>query len=310
MQEIIIDEQFRGIMPILDEETYRLLEENILENGCRDALVLWNDILIDGYNRYRICTEHDIPFETVTKGFGNREEVLIWLVTNQISRRNLSPIQLSYYRGLHYRAERKLISNARGKNQYSEVDSQNGNQAKTETTMARLAKQYKVSKNTVNRDTKLSEGIEAIGQVSPEAKTKILSGEVEINKKKLQSLSTGTKEEIEAIAMEIEEGTYKKRTPAAPASASTTSQAEAPTQLTPTQPATPARPATPPPPGEARKPASLTPEEMQKIEKIISDMTNGFDEMLNKLDGNSSLEDLRDAIKDYIDKLENLCRNI
>lgn len=302
MQEIIIDEQFRGIMPILDEETYRLLEENILENGCRDALVLWNDILIDGYNRYRICTEHDIPFETVTKGFGNREEVLIWLVTNQISRRNLSPIQLSYYRGLHYRAERKLISNARGKNQYSEVDSQNGNQAKTETTMARLAKQYKVSKNTVNRDTKLSEGIEAIGQVSPEAKTKILSGEVEINKKKLQSLSTGTKEEIEAIAMEIEEGTYKKRTPAASAPATS---ASAPAQAPP-----PARPATPPPPGVAREPASLTPEEMQKIEKIISDMTNGFDEMLNKLDGNSSLEDLRDAIKDYIDKLENLCRNI
>ena len=95
MQEIIIDEEFRSLLPALDKETYRLLEENIIQNGCRDALVLWEGILIDGYNRYRICTEHEIPFNTIEKAFGAREEALIWIVSNQISRRNLLPIQLS-----------------------------------------------------------------------------------------------------------------------------------------------------------------------------------------------------------------------
>ena len=47
MQEIIIDEEFRFLLPVLDEETFRLLEENILEHGCRVPLVLWNNILID-----------------------------------------------------------------------------------------------------------------------------------------------------------------------------------------------------------------------------------------------------------------------
>ena len=117
MQNIIIDEEFRCFLPVLDEETYRLLEENIIEHGCRDALVLWNDILIDGYHRHKICTEHDVPFNTLNKEFNSREEVLIWIVRNQISRRNLSPIQLSYFRGVHYLAD-KIIQGSR--NQFSD----------------------------------------------------------------------------------------------------------------------------------------------------------------------------------------------
>ena len=52
MQKIIIDEEFKGLLPELDKETYESLEANILQNGCRDSLVLWGDILIDGHNRF------------------------------------------------------------------------------------------------------------------------------------------------------------------------------------------------------------------------------------------------------------------
>jgi len=125
MQEIIIDEEFKALLPTLDQTTFKLLEENIIENGCRDPLVLWDGVLIDGHNRYEICTQHFIPFATVDKEFASREDALIWIISTQVSRRNLSPMQLSYYRGLHYRAEKKRISNARGVNQHSEVDGQN-----------------------------------------------------------------------------------------------------------------------------------------------------------------------------------------
>ena len=51
MAEIIIDEEFNSLLPALDEQTYAMLEENLLENGCMNPLVLWNGILIDGHNR-------------------------------------------------------------------------------------------------------------------------------------------------------------------------------------------------------------------------------------------------------------------
>ena len=56
MQEIIIDEEFKSLLPALDPRTYLELEENLLQNGCRDAIVLWNGILIDGHNRYAIAS--------------------------------------------------------------------------------------------------------------------------------------------------------------------------------------------------------------------------------------------------------------
>jgi len=65
MQEFIIDEKFKRILPKLDEIAYNDLERDILAHGCLMPLVLWNGILIDGYHRYEILTKHDLPFNTM-----------------------------------------------------------------------------------------------------------------------------------------------------------------------------------------------------------------------------------------------------
>ena len=210
MQTIIIDDEFRDLLPALDEETYKALEENLLQNGCRDAIVLWEGVLVDGHNRYEICTKHGIPFNTVNKEFASRDDALIWIISTQVSRRNLTPIQLSHYRGLHYITDKKLRGNKSGKNQRFEEIPHNEEIPKSQSTNVRLAEKYKVSKSTIERDAKVAAAISAIGEVSPDAKRKILSGESNIDKKELERLSASPKEEIEAAAAEIENGAYGK----------------------------------------------------------------------------------------------------
>jgi hypothetical protein len=68
-----------------------------------------------------------------------------------------------------------------------------------------------VSRDTIIRDSKISEAIDAIGETSPEAKRLILSGDVVMKKKDLNALSNMVKEEIESIAAQIEEGAYNKK---------------------------------------------------------------------------------------------------
>ena len=41
------------------------MERSMLAEGCRDALVLWGEVLVDGHNRYEICSRHGLPFRTV-----------------------------------------------------------------------------------------------------------------------------------------------------------------------------------------------------------------------------------------------------
>jgi len=210
MPNIIIDGQFKSLMPELDKATYASLEENLLQNGCRDAVVLWKDILIDGHNRYEICTQHGIPYETVEKDFNSRDEALIWIITNQMARRNLTSAQLSYFRGLHYNAEKRLITNANGNNQYTEVVRHNGAQPETQSTAARLSTIYHVSPRTMNRDSKVALAISTIGESSPEAMRMILSGNVRLDKKELIDLSATPNQELSEIASKIEDGSYKK----------------------------------------------------------------------------------------------------
>lgn len=88
-----IDKEFAGIIPPMTEEEYRGLETSILAEGCRDALVCWGEILVDGHNRYRICEEHGIEYRTVEREFSGRDEVMLWIMQNQLSRRNLNDFQ-------------------------------------------------------------------------------------------------------------------------------------------------------------------------------------------------------------------------
>ena len=86
---ITIDSEFKALIPPLTAEEHAELERSLLADGCRDALVLWGDTLIDGHNRYEICTRHNIPFEVVRKELDSRQSAIEWIILNQFGRRNL-----------------------------------------------------------------------------------------------------------------------------------------------------------------------------------------------------------------------------
>lgn len=90
-----IDGEFKSLLPPLPEEDYRGLEESIKAEGCRDPLVVWGDILVDGHNRFEICQKNNMPFQTVQHDFEDRNDVILWIISNQLSRRNLTSFQRS-----------------------------------------------------------------------------------------------------------------------------------------------------------------------------------------------------------------------
>ena len=78
------------MIPALSQEEYQNLEQSILAEGCRDSLIIWNGILIDGHNRFEICNKHRVPFATKEQNFDSKNDVCIWMIKNQFGRRNLS----------------------------------------------------------------------------------------------------------------------------------------------------------------------------------------------------------------------------
>lgn len=90
MNKIIIDNEFKKLIPPLSGDEFRQLEENILNEGIREKIILWQGAIIDGHNRYKIAQKHGLEFETSEKSFLDRDAVKIWIIDNQSGRRNLS----------------------------------------------------------------------------------------------------------------------------------------------------------------------------------------------------------------------------
>jgi ParB family chromosome partitioning protein len=89
---MIIDPEFKALIPPLAPEELVQLEANILADGCRDPLVTWQSILIDGHNRFAICSKHGLTFQTVEREFADRQDAELWMIGNQMGRRNLENI--------------------------------------------------------------------------------------------------------------------------------------------------------------------------------------------------------------------------
>lgn len=92
--DIRIDEGLRAYIDPLTEDEHEALERSLLAEGCRDALVLWGDLLVDGHNRYAICQKHGIEFQTrQNTTFKSIEDVHLWMIENHLGRRSVSDFQ-------------------------------------------------------------------------------------------------------------------------------------------------------------------------------------------------------------------------
>ena len=85
-----IHPEFKNLIPPPSPEEYTQLEQNILAQGCRDPIAHWRGIIVDGHNRHSICTKHGLPYETVKLRFPSRDAAKIWVLENQLGRRNLT----------------------------------------------------------------------------------------------------------------------------------------------------------------------------------------------------------------------------
>jgi hypothetical protein len=91
---IVVNEDLKTYIDPLTPEEFEALERSIVAEGCRDALVLWGEMLVDGHNRYGICRKHGLPFQTVQNNrFRSIEDVHLWMIDQHLGRRSVSDFQ-------------------------------------------------------------------------------------------------------------------------------------------------------------------------------------------------------------------------
>jgi hypothetical protein len=207
---LTIDETFRDLIPPLAVEERNQLEENIVKDGCRDPIVTWHNIIIDGHNRYEICTRRNIEFTVHTMEFADRDEAMDWIDNNQLGRRNLTPIQMSLLRGRIYNRAKKADGGT-GANQHKKQVGQNDPPAQR--TSQAIADRLGVAEVTVRRDGRLAGAVETLKTIDPEIERKVVTGKTSSRESVIKAASVSKDEPERARNMIQETYTPKQERP-------------------------------------------------------------------------------------------------
>jgi hypothetical protein len=208
-----IDEELRLLIPPLSKEEYEQLEENIRQWGCLDPLKVWpvpdtdDVVLLDGHNRFAICSEHNVSYITESVPLIDRAAAIDWMIANQLGRRNLSAEQVSYLRGRQQQQEKQRVANPDGIGGKSGkiVKPQNEVQQSV-TTSSKLAKQHRVSKATIERDADYAKAVDAIvAATAPEVQQQILGTDSKFTKSAILKLAKLAQQEPGVVVEIIEE---------------------------------------------------------------------------------------------------------
>jgi len=187
--QITILEPLRDLIPALTSEEQEQLEQNVRRHGIKDPLTIWETtartagtgdsetpvfVLIDGHNRYFISQRYKLDFRIHLVRFASLDEVKDYMIDYQLGRRNLTPEQASYLRGMRYLQQKSM----RGSNLQAGTPQVNVSET--------LAKEYGVSSRTIKRDGEFAAGLE---KLAPELRKKILAGTETLPKSAINALA-------------------------------------------------------------------------------------------------------------------------
>lgn len=172
---ITINDELRSFVDPLSPIEQAALERSLLAEGCRDALVLWRDTLIDGHNRYELCQKHGIPFRTVHNNtFESIEDVMLWMIDNHLARRSVSDFQ----RGVLALKKKEIVSARvaeRPADESGDADAAPDAASPPWNTREDVARAARVSSNTISQIERIQKA------ATPELREAVRTGTISIN---------------------------------------------------------------------------------------------------------------------------------
>lgn len=208
--QLKIDPEFRDKIPPLTAQEFQQLEDNIVKDGkVRDPLVVWNETIIDGHNRWAIIQKHpEIPYTVDHKDFSDRYAAVVWICQNQLGKRNLTDEQKTYLIGKEYEAQKKTQGGDRemGRDDSGRFTAggQSGHLPKK--TRDIVAERHGIGSKSVERAEHFSQGLDTADTISPGFRDSVLTGTVKAPKSVIASLPKLDEPERKKAVQAIQNG--------------------------------------------------------------------------------------------------------
>lgn len=211
--QLRIDPEFESRIPPLTDDEFKQLEENILADGVIiNPIIVWDGVIVDGHNRFRIVEKHPhITFTTCEREFNDRHDALAWICKNQLGRRNLTFQQKKYLIGKQFEAEKQRQGT---NNQYVQAKSEKcqlGTFQNSVDTAERIAQENGIGRRSVFRAEEFAKAVDIADEIEPGIRSEILAGKIKTTEKEVQALTKAPPEERPALVEELRKPPEERR---------------------------------------------------------------------------------------------------
>ncbi len=203
-----IDPEFRNKIPPPTKEEYKDLETQLIDQGfdrARGKILVWEgkEVIVDGHTRYKICADHQIPLseqDIQQKHFSSREEVIQFILHNQLGRRNLTGMDSSVLRAELYESRKRQVGAPEGsQNNPHGCKGKDGTNLTTlvkldnnveKNTRKEVAKETGVSAGTIQNDVELNSALNKIQKTTGVDKHAITAGQIKGTRTDVKNLAS------------------------------------------------------------------------------------------------------------------------
>lgn len=203
---LTINPAFQQVIPELSEEEFVQLEANILKDGMLHPIIVWNGVIIDGHNRYKIAQKHPgITFTTYAMDFQSDYEAISWICNNQLGRRNITEPYKKCLLATRYEAEKYLVRF--NGNRFTSLNESRMDTAcpsyKSHGTRTRIAEEAGVSEGYIENAVQYMRGVEAAEETDPGIKKELLSERITPSFKEVASIAKIPMEERQVAVEQL-----------------------------------------------------------------------------------------------------------
>ena len=139
---------FESLSIPLEEDEQMELENSLIQNGCREPVIVWNGTILDGHKRYKFCSREKIGYEVKEMDFPSRYDAICWVCRTKLGQFEKNTVVYRYLIGRLFGASKNIFLRLRNCQRQKKDGSL---EWKQNLTAGEIAKEYEIDMATVSR---------------------------------------------------------------------------------------------------------------------------------------------------------------
>lgn len=186
---LLVDEEFLSLDIPISPEQYAEMGYQIKKDIYREPVVIWQDYIIEGFQRFNLYQKHHKYYPVESHNFSSRYFAVAWSCRNQLKRKDLTANAEAWLLYRLYGAEKKIEQKkkARDQFQYRQLSPSTHSwpdeqfpQKEEPVVIDRICAEYNISAATLKRYITFGQSIDQIEKLFPGVRNRILTGDLEV----------------------------------------------------------------------------------------------------------------------------------